>query len=95
MTDLSLVTFEDMWNELKKRVESGMYSGIVVSMVWRGDRSGAQRPSGENDVSSSFWYGGYHRALGLLADAQHKLLAGRIRDQEDPPDIDPDLLPGE
>lgn len=90
MADLTFVTFEEMWEELKRRQENGLYIALVIGIAWRSDFKGEQRPSGSQEASNSFWIGGYHNALGLIEACKSRMLElrGRTEIEKEPPDIE-------
>jgi len=76
MTDLSLVSFDDIWEELKNR-----YEVVVVLTIKNIDRNREAR-----SMNSA---GGRYSCLGLVAYAQDRILYDIERDDTDDATYEP------
>lgn len=73
--DLSLVSFDEIWQELCKR-----YDGLILCYVQNRDNA--------NEVWQINFYGGRFTCIGLAKACEHKILTeGLLPLPKEPPDI--------
>lgn len=77
-TDLSLVSTDDLWEELSDR-----YDGCAMMATWR--------RTGKKEATQGFYKGGFVQAIGLLRIGLERLLQKDAASLEgaDDPAVDP------
>lgn len=74
MTDLELVSTDELTDELRRRTDCG-----IVAL-------GRKNPKGHGDLCGSYtWWGGLHVALGMAYDAAFRIVSSikLIKDTDD------------